>query len=149
KILAQTFGRVFSKSGIEADGISTMTMFVGAAPEDGLIEQLMSDRWYRLGQTWLQDPRAVTISALKTKQRVGARQWMYLHDEQTAVAVCGLSGLGSQQLSARLLINPHYQNLQLVDALLKRLIHHGKSFDAQRLKLRLPAKHRVLHRNVE
>lgn len=149
KILAQTFGRVFSKSGIEADGISTMTMFVGPPPEDGLLEQLMSDRWYRLGQTWLQDPRAVTISVLTTQQSVGARQWMYLHDEQTPVAVCGLFGLGSPQLSASLLINPQYQNQQLVDALLKRLIHHGKSFDAQRLTLRLPAKHGVLHRNVE
>lgn len=149
KILAQTFGRVFSKSGIEADGISTMTMFVGAPPEDGLIEQLMSDRWHRHGQTWQQDPRAVTISARKAQQSVGARQWVYLHDDQTPVAVCGLSGLGSQQLSASLLINPQYQNHQLVDALLKRLIHHGKSFDAQRLTLRLPAKHRILHRNVE
>lgn len=149
KILAQTFGRVFLKSGIEADGISTMTMFVGAPPEDGLIEQLMSDRWHRHGQTWQQDPRAVTISALNTQQSVAARQWVYLHDDQTPVAVCGLSGLGSQQLSASLLINPQYQNHQLVDALLKRLIHHGRSFDAQRLTLRLPAKHRVLYRNVE
>src|SRR5699024_12586368 len=73
-----------------------------SAPEDGLIEQLMSDRWYRHGQTWLQDPRAVTISVLTTQQSVGARQWMYLHDEQTPVAVCGLFGLRSEEHTSEL-----------------------------------------------
>lgn len=149
KILAQTVGQVFSKSGIEADGITTMTMFVGAAPHDGLTEQLMTQQWIELQETWQQDPRAISIGAVDARQRPGNRQWVYLQDEHTPVAICGLSGLGGQYVSASLLVSPKHQNHQLVYALLNRLIHHGKSFDAAQIILQVPARHRVLHRNAE
>lgn len=148
-ILAQTIGQVFSRSGVEADGITTMTIFIGAPPEDDLTEQTMTDQWHSHGQTWQQDSWAIAVGATSTLPSPGARYWMYLNADGDPVAICGISEVGTQHVNASMLISPEHRNHDLVHALLVRLIHHAKSFDADGLTLRVPLKYRVLHRNAE
>lgn len=148
-ILARTIGQVFSRSGVEADGITTMTIFVGAPPEDDLSEHLMSDQWQSHGQAWEQDSWSIAVGATNTLPKHGTRHWMYLNADRLPVAICGLSDLGTQHVSVNMLVSPEHRNHALVHALLGRLIHHAKSFDADGLNLRIPPKYRVLHRNAE
>lgn len=149
KILIKTIGQVFSRSGIEAEGITTMTKFIGAPPKDGLTEHAMNERWHSYGERWQRNPRTISIGATYAHNTSGVRQWIYLDHDDTPVAICGLSDLGSQHVRANMLIHPEHRNHRLVHAVLNRLIHHGKSFDADHLTLRLPTKYRVLHRNAE
>lgn len=147
KILYKTVSRVMSRSGIEGDRISTVPMFVGAPPEDGLSEEIMNEAWQELQQRWRQDPRSMQLGSDRNGSNTCS--WVYLDAAGTPVGIGGLSGLGSQALEAYLLISPEQHDGAVVQALLDRLVYHGKSFDAQQLILRGPNTQQTLHHNAQ
>lgn len=147
KILYKTVSRVMSRSGIEGDRISTVPMFVGAPPEDGLSEEIMNEAWQKLQQRWRQDPRSMQLGS--DRNGLNTCSWVYLDAAGTPVGIGGLSGLGSSSLEAYLLISPEQHDGAVVQALLDRLIYHGKSFDAKHLILRGPNTQQTLHHNAQ
>ena len=141
RLLMETIGQVFSRSGIEAEGAATMPIFTGSAPDDGLTEQLMSDRWSQLWQSWQQHPQALTSHSSKPRQHGGTRYWVYLDDQQAPVCIAGLSGLGQPELTVSLLLAPDSSDTWCIPAVLKRLIQHGRFYKAQFLILTCAAEH--------
>ena len=137
KILLQTITRVFAKSDIEGEQISTMTMFIGEPPNDGLIEEPLDDKWSDLWESWQHSPEAIKIGELDGADPKTVRHWVYLEDPAKPLGVAGLSGLGQPELYANIVLGPDYHTGMAVEALLNRLLHHGKTYDAHRIFLRL------------
>lgn len=137
KIMVQTITRVFSRSDIEGELISTMTMFLGPPPNDGLTEEVMNERWQSLWASWTGHPDILKIGELNDAEQHPTRYWVYRCDE-TVVGIAGLAGLGESQLYASVLLSPNHHNEEAFHTLLNRLVYHGKSYDAQRICLRLP-----------
>ena len=135
-ILARTVLRVFTKTGIEGDGIATMRMFVGAPPEDGLTEQEMSAQWRPLWDLWQEHPRQIHVDEPTQTQR--CRYWVYLDAQDTPVGIGRLAGLGEQTLDASIRLSPDHRDSQVLHAVQNRLIHHAKSFDAAHISLPHP-----------
>ena len=137
KILAQTVARVFAKTDVEGELISTMTMFVGEPPCDGLTEAPLDDHWQDLWTSWQRSPAALKIGDFDGLDAHTTRHWVYLDDRAIPVGIAGLSGLGGPQLHASIVLGPNHHTTMALEALLNRLLYHGKSYDAHRIFLRL------------
>jgi lipopolysaccharide/colanic/teichoic acid biosynthesis glycosyltransferase len=137
KIMAQTIARVFAKSDIEGELTSTMTMFVGEPPRDGLTEQPLKDRWEDLWDSWQRSPATLKIGDHDGAAPDTTHHWVYLDDTDTPVGIAGLSGLGGPHLHASIVLGPNNQTATVLEALLNRLLYHGQSYDAHRIFLRL------------
>lgn len=137
KILLQTVTKVFAKSDIEGELISTMTMFIGEPPNDGLIEEPLEDRWSALWDSWQHSPAALKIGDHDGADPQTVRHWVYLEDPASPVGITGLSDLGEPELNASIVLAPGYHTSMAVEALLNRLLYHGKTYDAHRIFLRL------------
>lgn len=149
KILLQTITRVFAKSDIEGELISTMTMFIGAPPRDGLIEEPLDDRWSDLWDSWQQSPAALKIGEHDEVDPHTVRYWVYLEDPVHPVGIAGLSNLGEPELTASVVLGPGYHTAMAVEALLNRLLYHGKTYDAHRIFLRLSETNHELHETAQ
>lgn len=145
KILVQTITRVFSRSDIEGELISTMTMFLGEPPRDGLTEEPMGTRWHDLQDLWHRSSATLTIGDHNGAAPNTTRHWVYLEDPESPVGIAGLSGLGAPELNASIVLGPGYHTTMAVEALLNRLLYHGRSYDAHRIFLRLSANNRALY----
>lgn len=148
-VLARTIGQVFARSGIAGDGISTMTIFVGSPPDDGLHEQLLTEQWQDVLETWMHHPNTVRLGTVGTENRTDTRYWMYLDDQHNAVGIGGLSGLGELHLNARIVMSPDQTDRDVTQAILNRLIHQAKSYDAHAVALRIPPEHPELNQGAE
>lgn len=137
KIIAQTIGRVFSRSDVEAEGASTMPIFTGSQPDDGLTEKLMSERWQQLWRTWQDNPNAVTTQGADTTGTEATRYWVYVDRDNTPLCIAGLSGLGRSDLTATILTNPQKSDTWFLPAVLNRLNLHGNFYNAHRLNMHL------------
>lgn len=133
KLLAQTLSLVFSRSDVEAEGTTTMPSFTGQEPDDGLVEKLMSQRWHELWRTWQHDPRAVRTQGAETTQTGSTRYWVYLNQDQAPLCIAGLSGLGSEDVTASILTNPELVDQSFLPVVLNRLNMHGSFYKAERL----------------
>src|SRR5690625_5092096 len=145
KILWQTVAQVFNTADIESGLITTMPIFVGAPPRDGLVEEPMSDRWRDLRTAWSRSDATQKIGDYQHLGLPNTGCWVYCDEHQTPVGITGLAGLGSTQLHASIILAPGWNTSDAVEALLNRLIYHGRSYDAHRIYLRLPASTRDLY----
>lgn len=145
KILVQTITKVFAKTDIEGEVISTMTMFVGPPPNDGLLEEPVDERWQDLWESWQHSVEPVTIGDHSGADPAMTRYWVYLDDRDTPIGIAGLSGLGGPELQASIVLGPNHHTAMAVEALLNRLLYHGKSYDAHRIFLRLSESSRELY----
>ena len=145
KIMVQTIARVFSRSDIEGELISTMTMFVGAPPRDGLTEEPLDARWHDLQDAWQRSSATYKIGDHNGATSNTMRHWVYLEDPENPVGIAGLSGLGEPELNASIVLGPGYHTTMAVEALLNRLLYHGKAYDAHRIYLQLSETNRELH----
>ena len=148
KILLQTVRKVVSKSDIEGSGIATMTMFVGAAPEDGLTEENLTESQYFLLHTWLQDPQVLKLGSINAApDDAHTRYWLYRNTHGDVVGIGGLTGLGDLNVQAILLIGAH--GVDATQAMLNRLIRQGRSYDVDRIIVRISDRHNALCDNVQ
>lgn len=147
KILAQTVRKVLSKSDVQGTGITTMTMFVGSAPQDGLTEHNLTEQHASLFQDWLQDPRVLKIGNLDAVADEHTRYWYYTNERQEVVGIGGLFGLGSLNVDAVALIGADYE--ETTRALLNRLIRHARSYDVDRMVVRIVAHHDAVCSNMQ
>lgn len=145
KIMVQTITRVFSRSDIEGELISTMTMFVGVPPSDGLTEEPLGDRWQNLWESWQHSPTALRIGDHDGRDPNTTRHWIYLDDREIPVGSTALSGLGGPQLHASIVLGPHHHTTMALEALLNRLLYHGKAYDPHRIFLRLSESNREFY----
>lgn len=144
KILVQTITRVFAKSDIEGGLISTMPMFMGEPPRDGLTEEPLGHRWQDLQDSWQRSPGTLKIGDHDNADPTTTCHWVYLEDANRPVGIAGLSGLGDPELHANIVLGPGYHTSMAVEALLHRLLYHGKAYDARRIFLRLSEPNREL-----
>lgn len=145
KIMVQTIMRVFAKTDIEGEQISTMTMFLGASPNDGLTEYPLGDRWHGLWNSWQYSPAALKIGNHDGTAPNTTRHWVYLDDREIPVGIAGLSGLGGPQLHASIVLGPQHHTTMALEALLNRLLYHGKAYDAHHIFLRLSETNREFY----
>ena len=99
KILLQTITRVFAKSDIEGELISTMTMFIGEPPNDGLIEEALDDRWSDLWDSWQHSPATLKIGDHDGADPKTVRHWVYLEAPGNPVGIAVLWRLNSTPVS--------------------------------------------------
>ncbi len=147
-LIFQTIGRVFSRSGVEGDVITTMTIFVGAPPQDGLTEVNIAERDVQIWERWKNDPQAIQLGVPRPHPEEGSRYWLYRNAQGTPVGIAGLRRLGEVDLEMYLLLSPD-QDRTLVETLINRLVHHGRSYDARLMTLHLPQQKRALHRTAQ
>lgn len=145
KTLIRTVTRVFATADVESELITTMPIFVGAPPEDGLTEERMSPRWHELRTAWSSSAQTVKIGDYQHLELPNTGSWVYFDEHQTPIGVTGLAGIGSTQLHASILLAAEHEGPDAVEALLRRLIYHGKSYDAHRIFIRLSAPNRELY----
>lgn len=145
KILVETVGRVFTSSDIEAEGASTMPIFTGVEPQDGLTEKLMSQRWHKLWRAWQQDDLAIKTGGAETTRTDAVRYWVYLNRDQQPVCIAGLTGLGGDHVTATLLLSPDHPDQSYVPAVMARLRLHGNFYQAQKLLLELKSHQQALY----
>ena len=144
KTLVHTVRQVFSRADVESDLITTMPIFVGAPPEDGLIEDSVNPRWRHVQRTWSRSPQAEKIGDYQHLDLPATGRWIYFDEHHTPVGITGLAGIGTTQLHASLILAPSHATVATVKALLNRLLHHGKAYDAHLIFLRLSAANRDL-----
>lgn len=149
QILASTLIQVFRRSGIEGDGMVAMSAFVGSAPQDSLVEEPLSEEWLETRVRWLKDPnirRGITINFepnindtydwFKTvKEDATRRDWVYLNGDHEPVAMAGLSGVGTPDLSLYIYVGPSYQGNGIGRMVMNRLIYRARTYGGYRLYL--------------
>ena len=118
KTIFQTITQVFRKADVESELITTMPIFVGEPPEDGLIEEPMSHRHHALRTAWTHSADTHKIGDYQHLELPNTGCWVYLDEHQTPVGVTGLAGIGSTQLHASILLAPEHNTLGTIEALL-------------------------------
>lgn len=144
-IMAQTITRVFAGTDSDGELLSTMPMFVGEPPRDGLTEEPVNDRWQDLWNSWQYSLATMKIGDHQGAEPNTTRHWVYLDDREVPVGIAGLSGLGGPELYASIVLGPNHHTSMAVEALLNRLLYHGKAYDAHRIFLRLSETSRELY----
>ena len=144
KIMAQTIAQMFARTDT-ADELSTMSMFVGEPPRDGLTEEPLNDRWQDLWDSWQRSSATLKIGDHDGAEPNTTRHWVYLDEREIPIGIAGLSGLGGPELYASVVLGPHHHTSMAVEALLNRLLYHGKGYDAHRIFLRLSETSRELY----
>ena len=144
KILTQSVTRIFTRADLDEELTSAMK-FVGPAPHDGLSEEPVNERWQDLWDSWQRSSATMKIGDHDDAEPNTTRYWVYLDDREVPVGIAGLSGLGGLELDASIVLGPNHHTSMAVEALLKRLVHNGKAYDAHRIFLRLSETSRELY----
>lgn len=144
KVMAQTLTRTVASTERDSQRLSTMMRFVGAPPRDGLTEEPVNERWDDLWDSWQRSTAAMKIGDHEGAEANTTRHWVYLDDREVPIGIAGLSGLGGPELYASLVLGPNHNTSMTVEALLHRLLHNGKAYNAHRIFLRLSETSREL-----
>lgn len=148
-IVRSTIGDVLRRQGVQGDGLSAMSAFMGTADDSGLTETPLAERWLPLRVAWLSDPavsRGVTltfapdIDATRRWWAVVAqdstrRDWVYLDPSGDPVAMCGFAGVGGCDLSLYLYVDPGRHGQGYGRRALHKMIVRAESLGARRLRL--------------
>jgi|SRR5699024_9887885 len=157
KILWATVAKVFSRGGVSADGLTTVEMFVGNPPDDGLIETSLNERIMPVELTWIRNPEdrngnsigsgpsfeAQTLEQKTVATRGRRRDWVYCNGAHHIVAVAGLYGVGTPELSLYMYGDPAQRDSDYSRLVMNRLIYRARSYDSRRLYAKVPKTHTV------
>jgi|SRR5690625_1223375 len=157
KILCKTVAKVFSRGDVAADGLTTVEMFVGNPPDDGLIEKSLNDRIMPVELTWIRNPEdrngnsigsgpsfdAQTSGEKAVATRERRRDWVYCNGAHHIVAVAGLYGVGTTELSLYMYGDPALHDSDYSRLVMNRLIYRARSYDSRRLYVKVPKTHTV------
>lgn len=149
RILWLTIARVVQRGGIEGDGMAAMSAFMGSADTSDLNELDLDEKWLDVRVSWLRSDsvrKGVSLSFTpelaamrgwfdQVKIDAGRRDWVYTTAEGTPVSMCGLSGIGTPDLSLYIYVNPEHQRQGYGRASMQKLIMRAESFGAYRLHL--------------
>lgn len=149
KILLQTVLQVFKRTDIVGDGMAAMSAFVGSQPNDGLTEEKLTEKWLQTRVDWLNDPiiqEGITISFEPNiddtfrwfesiEGREDRRDWVYVDQDGESVAMAGLMGVGTPDLSLYIYVSPTQQGKGYGRMAIDRLIYRARTYGGHRLHL--------------
>lgn len=149
QILLETLLQVFRRSGIEGDGMATMSAFVGTAPVDELTEEPLSEEWLPTRVQWLDDPKirkGISISFKpniedtsrwfdSARKNPARRDWVYLNEAGEPVAMAGLDGVGTPDLILYIYVGSAMHGNGYGSMVMPRLIYRAKTYGGYRLHL--------------
>lgn len=149
QILMNTLFQVFRRSGIEGDGMAAMSAFVADKPVDSLTEEPLSEEWLETRVQWLNDPgirEGITISFEanitdtykwfeSVNENLSRRDWVYLNELGEPVAMAGLSGVGTPDLTLYIYVGPSQQGNGYGGMVINRLIYRARTYGGYRLRI--------------